>query len=78
VVARADLAQLDAGEERGQVTHQRAEIDPLLGVEIEREAAAVVGILGLRQLHRQFMLLDALGTTSQRLFLFCLERQHLA
>ncbi len=54
LVAHADLAQLDPGAEgRRQVAHQLAEVDPLLGGEVDGELVAVPLPLGVADLHQQ-------------------------
>src|SRR5258706_2473101 len=79
VVARADLSQLDARVKLGgEVAHQRAKVHPLLRREVEGEAAAVVGVLRLHQLHGEAVAGHAVRAATQHILLFGLIRQHLA
>src|SRR2546430_16666528 len=58
LVARADLPQLDPGvEQAGEVAHQRAKIDALLGREIDRQLLPIPLPLGIGDLHRERVLL---------------------
>src|SRR4029453_669025 len=70
LVADADLAQLDPGAEAGrQVLDQLAEVDPVLGREVERDAVPGEGDLDLRQVHLELAGLDALAAELERLAL---------
>ena len=55
-VAHADLLQLDArAEHRRELAHERAEVDALLGREVERELLAIPLPLGVGQLHDELV-----------------------
>src|SRR5438093_4178588 len=65
---QADLAQLDARTKTSrQVAHQRPEVHPLLGGEIEGDAVARERGLDLGQVHLELAHLDALVTIVERL-----------
>jgi hypothetical protein len=67
LVAHADLLELDArAEVRGQVAHEGAEVDALLGREVERELAAVPLPLGVGDLHGERVQPHALGALPAR------------
>ena len=60
-VAHADLLQLDArAEHRRELAHERAEVDALLGREVERQLLAIPLPLGVGQLHDEVVRLHAL------------------
>src|SRR5512143_2952583 len=67
LVARPDLAQLDARpEDGGEVAHQGAEIHPLLGREVQRELAAIPLPRGVGDLHRQVVRPDPVASRAPR------------
>ncbi len=67
-VAHPHLMELHAGAKGpGQVPHQRAEVDPSFGTEVNDDARAVEGRLRLDELHRQPVLGDLPGGDLHRL-----------
>jgi len=67
VVAHTDLAQLDpALELRREVAHQVAEVDAMLGGEVERDAVAAERHLDLGEVHLELAQLDPLLAVLER------------
>src|SRR6516164_10370054 len=59
LVPRADLPQLHPpGQPAGQVTDQRAEVDPVRGAEVDREYRRRADVVHSDDLHRQVVLAD--------------------
>src|SRR5207342_3462536 len=70
LVADADLPQLDpAVEARRQVLHQLAEVDAVLGREVERDAVTAEADLDLGQVHLQLAQLDPIAAVLECLAL---------
>ena len=68
-VARADLAQLDArAKQARQVPHERAEVDALLGGEVDRELALIPLPFGVGHLHRQVVLAHPVANRAAHVF----------
>src|SRR5882762_1164752 len=69
LVARADLPQLDARpKQTREVAHQRPEVHPLLGGEVNRELALVPLPFGVGDLHREIVLPHTVPYSATHLF----------
>src|SRR5258705_13759518 len=70
MVAHADLPEVDPGaEERREVPYERAEVDPLLGREVDGELVPVPLPLGVAHLHDQIVAADPLDHLAPGVFL---------